>query len=191
VGEPTELPSADPVGEGNSATQLGILLQASVILIDEQNRVTERLESKARHQMTIAATFFAAVQAGVISLVGGALGPTGSGGASPVVPYLMVTASVAVVALAIAVLASYRTWRLRPARVLSVKTIRDYIEFALQGRSGVSANIVWAYTNVVEARQEQNDARSISLERASWACALTFVVVAVELMLAFAAVVAR
>lgn len=187
--EPSELPDAEPGDEAKSATQLGVLLDAAAILIDEQNRIAERLEAKARSQLTIVATFFAGVQAGAIALVGGALGPSGSTGASPYVPYLMGTACVAVGALAVAVLMSYRTWKLRPTRVLSTETIRDYIEFARQGRSGVGANIVWAYTNVVDARQEQNDVRSRALEQSSWACVLVFLVVAVELILGFAAVI--
>jgi len=189
MSEPTEIPDAGSVDEAKSATQLGILLDAAVHLVDEQNRITERLDAKARNQLTIAAAFFAGVQAGVISLVGGPLGPSAGSDASPYIPYLLGVASVAVVTFIVAVLISYRTWKLRPAMVLSVKTIRDYIPFARQGRSGVGAKIVTAYTDIVQERQRQNAERAAALRKASWACALTLVVVAAELILGFSAVI--
>ena len=62
--KPSEIPHAEPGDEAKVATQLGILLDAAVHLVDEQNRITERLDAKARNQLTIAAAFFAGVQAG-------------------------------------------------------------------------------------------------------------------------------
>lgn len=188
--EATELPDANPGNEAKHATQLGILQQAAVILIDEQNRITERLDAKSRNQLTIATTFFAGVQAAVISLVSGPLRPAESGTGSPYVPYLLAAAIVAVAALVTAVLTSSRVWKLRSARALDAQTIRDYIPFAAQGRAGVGSNVVWAYTQIAEARQEQNEHRVQALKPANRACLVTILVASVELVLGFVAVIA-
>ncbi|MDX6719423.1 MAG: hypothetical protein QOJ63_1677 [Solirubrobacteraceae bacterium] len=189
--QPTDLPHVESGTEVKSATQLGLLLDAASALVDEQFKIGDRLDAKSRNQIVIAATFFAGVQAGVISLVGGILGPSASTVTSPYVPYLAITACVAVVALVSAVVLSAQGWRLRPEKSLGVATIRDYIPFAREGRSGVGANLVWAYTKVVEARQEQNADRAAALARAGWACLVTLVVAGLELVLAFVAVIAR
>lgn len=183
MNDPTELPDANPGDESKSATQLDILLRSALNLIDEENRITERLDTKSRSQLTIATTVFAGVQAGVISLVGGPLRP------SPWVPYLLVTAVFAVAALVVGIIMSARVWKLRPAKVLDASTIRDYIPFASQGRLGVGANVVWAYTTIAEARAEQNDDRAQALKPSGRACLVTIVVAAVELVLAFVAVI--
>ena len=127
----------------------------------------------------------------MISLVGGPLGPSAGRDTSAYVQYLMGVAGLAVVAFVVAVLLIYRTWKLRPATALSVKTIQEYIPFAREGRSGVGAKVVMAYTRVVAERQEQNTERAAALAKASWACGLTVVVVAIELILGFLAVLDR
>lgn len=187
----TDLPHVEPGNEVKSATQLGLLLGAASMLVEEQFKIGDRLDAKSRNQIAVAATFFAGVQAGVISLVNGILGPGASTDTSPYVPYLAFAACVAVLALVAAVVLSTQAWRLRPERSLGVATIRDYIPFAREGRSGVGANLVWAYTKVVEARQEQNADRAAALVRAGWACLATLVVAGLELVLAFVAVIAR
>jgi len=189
--EPTDLPNPESGDETPSATQLGLLLTAAAGLVDEQYKIADRLDTKSRNQVAIAATFFAGVQAGVISLLNGILGPEASGNSSPYVPYLAVGACLAAIALVVSVLLSYQAWRLRPEKAIGVKTIRDYIPFAREGRSGVGANLVWAYTKVVEARQEQNADRAAALGRAGWACLASLMLAGTELVLAFIAVIAR
>jgi len=203
MSEPTDLPHVASENESESATQLGHLLDVATLRVEEQFKIGDRLEAKSRNQVTVAATFFAGVQAGVISLLNGILGPSESTPslvngilvpgrsvpASPYVPYLAAAAGVATLALLLAVVMSFRAWRLRPERSIAVKTILDYIDYAREGRPGIGANLVWAYTNVVQDRQEQNNDRAASLRRAGWACLATLVMAGIELMLAFVAII--
>jgi len=203
MSEPTDLRHVASENDSQSATQLGLLLDVATLRVEEQFKIGDRLDAKSRNQVTVAATFFAGVQAGVISLVNGILGPSESTPslvngilvpgrsvpASPYVPYLAAAAGVAVLALLLAVVMSFRAWRLRPELSIDVETIRKYIPFARDDEPGFGANLVWAHTKLVEARQEQNTDRADALRRAGWACLATLVVAGIELMLAFVAII--
>lgn len=185
--EPAALSSAAPEDGGASATQLSILLSSATAIIDEEFRRSERLDAKSRNQVALTGTFFAVVQAGVIGLLNGILGASENHPASSFVPWLAGAGGLAALSLAVALIVSYRAWRLLDDPALAVKTIRDYLSPARQGNPAVGVKLVDAYSKIAEGRRANNAKRSKALEDATKACGVAFVCVTVELILAFTA----
>ena len=136
----------------------------------------------------MAATFFAIVQTGVISLVNGALGASAHHKASSFVPWLAAAGGIAAFALLAAVLISYKAWRLLDDPALTINTIRAYLDPARDGNPAVGAKLVDAYSKIAEGRRTNNKKRTDALEDATKACAVAFVCIGIELILAFVAV---
>ena len=190
--EPAPLSSPVPGDGGASATQLSILLSSATEIIDEEFRRSERIDSKSRNQIALCASFFAVVQAGVISLLNGALGVNGlHHTASPLVLWLASVGGLAGTSLVVAVVVSYRAWRLLDDPALAVKTIRDYLEPARDGNPAVGVKLVDAYSKIAEGRRKNNQLRTDALEDATKACGVALAFVAIELILAFVAVGVR
>jgi len=186
--EPAPLMSPAPGDGGASATQLSILLSSATAIIDEEFRRSERIDAKSRNQVALTATFFAVVQAGVIGLFNGVLGPSEHHKASSFVPWLAAAGGLAGAALVLAVVVSYRAWRLLDDPALKIKTIRDYLGPARDGNPAVGAKLVDAYAKIAEGRRANNRTRTDALERATQACGIAVVCIAIELILAFVAV---
>lgn len=176
------------IGTTGTATQLSILLDAARGLIDEEFKRSERLEGKSRNQIGITGTLFAIVQAIVVGLLNGVLAGDETHEASAFVPWLGLTGGAAMIAMLIAVLVSYRSWRLRDDPALGTKTITDYIEAARQDNPAVGVKLIGAYATIVEGRRANNAQRARALDRAAMACGGTVLLVATELVLAFLAV---
>jgi hypothetical protein len=186
--EPKDLRARDQEDGAASATQLSILLASATSTIDEEFKRSERLDAKSRNQLTIAGTFFAIVQAVVIGLLNGLLGGDGNNDASAFVPWLAIAGGAAAIAMLVAVLVSYRAWRLRDDPALSTKTIKAYIEAARQGNPAVGVKLVGAYADIAEGRRKNNGARAEALDDAAKACGVALLFTAVQLVLAFVAV---
>ena len=185
MNEPASLTSQAPDG---GATQVSILLSSATATIDEEFRRSERIDAKSRNQVALAATFFAIVQAGVISLINGTLSATSTHPASSFILWLALTAIAAAMALAATVAVSYRAWRLYDDPTLRIKTIRDYLRSARDGNPAVGPKLVEAYAKIAEGRRDNNKLRTDALERATKACGVTLTLLTVELVLAFVAV---
>lgn len=189
--EPVSLGSSSPQENGGSATQLSILLTSATSLIDEEFRRSERIDAKARNQIALVATFFAVVQAGVISLMNGVLGPSAGHAASSFVPWLAGLGGMAGIALVAAALISNRVWRLLDDPALGVKTIREYLAPAREGNPAVGAKLINAYAKIADGRRHNNQLRTNALEAATKTCGVAFLFIGLELTLAFVAVCVR
>jgi len=77
------------------------------------------------------------VQAVVIGLLNGVLGGDATNDAPAFVPWLAVAGGVAAIAMLVAVVVSYRSWKLRDDPTLSTRTIKTYIDAARQGNPAV------------------------------------------------------
>lgn len=186
--EPVPLTSPVPGDGGASATQLSILLSSATAIIEEEFRRSERLDAKSRNQIALAGSFFAVVQAGVIGLLNGLLGPSEHHKASSFVPWLAGAGGLAGFALIIAAVVSYRAWRLLDDPALKIKTIRDYLGPARDGNPAVGARLIDAYATIAEGRRANNRKRTDALECATKACGVAVACIAIELILAFVAV---
>jgi hypothetical protein len=189
--EPADLPTRESEAAGSSATQLSILLSSATSQIEEEFKRSERLDAKSRNQITITATFFAVVQAGVIALVNGSLAATEKHGSSSFIPVLAGIGIVAGIAVAIAVALSYNAWKLHDDPALSPKTITDYRDAARAGNPAVGVKLIDAYVKILSGRRENNETRAKALERAGIACGVAFGLIAVELIAAFVAAAAQ
>lgn len=122
--------------------QLAILLQAASSMVDEEFRRAERLDNKARGQITIVGAFFAFVQ----TITAGALKSLGeSESTAPgwLAWTLFAIAAVAAILLLVALLVvgSSFAWRLRKERALNPDDIVDWIRMPRSAtrRSGLSS----------------------------------------------------
>jgi hypothetical protein len=188
-----ELPDADPDRDPAGNQQVAVLLAAATSLMSEDLQRQERHDAGLRAELAATATFFAVVQAAVIALLNGVLARRVGTEASDFVPWLAGIGSLATAATAVAAVAAFRATRDvgRMTRSLSSETIRDYIEFARQGRSGVAVNVLWAYTHVIDDRRSQESTRAPFRRLAHQAMILALVVLVTELILAFVAVSLR
>ena len=163
-------------------------MSSATSAIDEEFKRSERLDGKSRNQITIVASFYAVVQAVIVGLVNGSLGGTEKHAASSFVLWLAVSGAVASVALVVAVVISYESWKLRDDPTLEVETIREYIPYARDGNPVVGVNLIEAYAKIAEGRRANNARRANALDCAAVACGITTLVIAAELILAFVAV---
>jgi hypothetical protein len=157
-------------------------------MIDEEFKRSERLDAKSRNLVSLAAAFFAVVQAGVISLINGSLAATETDSASSFIPWLAAAGGVAAVALIVAFVLSYRVWKLHNDPALSPETIEAYRDAAREGNPAVGVKLIEAYTKIAKGRRTNNEERAESLESAAIACAVAMTFIAIELVLAFVAV---
>lgn len=185
---------SDPVGfpareaaAASSATQLSILLDATRNVMDEEFKRSERLDSKSRNQVGVTATFFAVVQAGVISLIGGRLGSSVTATWS-IDWFLPVAAALAAIAMLVAVLVSYGSWKLRDEDALDIETIRAYVAYARAGDPLVGVKLIEAFAHIAEDRREKNEMRATALSHAVVACGATIALATVQLVVAFGTV---
>ena len=182
------MPTREPEGGGASATQLSILLSSLTSIIDEEFKRSERLDAKSRNQITIAGSFFAAVQVVVIGLINGSLAATETHDASSFIPWLAIAGGVAAIGMFISLGFSYRAWKLRDDPALTVQTIRNYRDAAREGNPAVGVKLIDAYADVADGRRANNKTRAKAMETAAVWCGLTMSLIAVELGLAFVAV---
>lgn len=189
--EPVELPSRDPDGKEQGATQLSILLSSATAMVDEEFKRSERLDAKSRNQITIVGSFFAIVQAVVVGLINGSLGETEAHARSSFVAWLAVAGGLAGIALVIALFFSYRAWQLRDDDALEPETLTDYLEQARKGNPAVGVKLIGAYAEIAQQRRANNESRAKAMQHAAWACLVALGFVSAELTLAFIAVIIK
>lgn len=189
VNEPSDLPNRD---SGNDAArisaQLSLLLSATFAMVEEEFKRSERLDSKSRNQLSVAAGFFAVGQTTVVQLLNGRLGEAAKVETGPWFPWVLGAAVVALAALMVAVTVSYRAWRLRPSTALKTKTIEECIEPARVGNPAAAVALVNGNKRVIDVRRDANKARARAAVRAAYACFATMGLVIVELALAIVAI---
>ena len=193
VNEPSELPNRKLGSDDDaarSATQLTILLQAATATVDEEFRRSERLEAKSRNQITLAATMFGVTQVIAVGLVNGVLAADNTK-ASFLVAVVAGAGILALGCLAWALLRSYRSWNLHNEKALGIETFEMFLGPAQTGNPNVGARLVSAYAKIAQVRRENNKARADAVSAAARACGVTLSCVALELVVAFAAVIAQ
>jgi hypothetical protein len=157
-------------------------------MLDEEFKRSERLDAKSRNIITVAAAFFAVVQAAVIGLFNGLL--TDGGTNSSFVVWLSISGGLAGLQLVRALHEAYGVWKLRDDAVIETATLRDFLPAARDDNPVVGAKLVKAYADVIDGRRKNNEARATALTAASEQTAVAIGLVAIELVLAFVAVAA-
>jgi hypothetical protein len=183
-GVPTPLPAI----RNDEGKQLAVLLETARALVAEEFQRSERLDAKARHQLTVVGALFAVVMATTAGVLN-ALLSVGAGSHRGVLGVLLdgsVTATVApwvyptlgafalasIVCLLFALLASARVWRTREQDALDPATIKEYVAYAERANLGVSKRLIEAYADILADRREKNKQRKDHLRTASFLAVL-------------------
>jgi hypothetical protein len=171
--------SAGPVARIPHDGGLEPVIDAAKSALEFENQRADRLDSKARNQMTLAGSWFAVVQA-VAAVVLAAHTPIGW------VIALGATASVAGLALIIAIRLSANVWKLRPQPAVTQETLEDMTQAAQENPETFSEQLVLQYRHMLGHLQEVNNARVNALDAATFwwwvALSLAFVELTVALL---------
>jgi len=194
VTEPSELPNRplDSHAAARSASQLSLLLDAAKATIDEEFRRSERLDTKSRNQVSLAATMFGVAQVITVGLLNSVLADGGDRKALILSAVLVSASLVALGWLARAMYLSYTSWSLKVEQALTLDIFGDrYIRAAKAGNPNVGERLVTQYAKVARTRRDNNAARAEAVKRAERACLAASACVGLELVLAFVAIIVQ
>jgi hypothetical protein len=178
MAEPSEHLRGDETTE-----QVKHVLDAARGALAQEFQIAERLDAKARGQMTLAGAWYAVVQA----VAGIALRDAGlSTGWKAAI---LGTAGLSGLALVVAVVQSYQVWKLRNETDLNPEAIRDFGEWVRDDETDVGGTLVGYYASILEKRQATNKQRSEAFDESvkAWFGALGLTLV--ELLTALVAVI--
>lgn len=147
---------------------LEIVIAAAEAALAREDARAERLDAKARNQMTLAATWFAVVQA-----------VAGVGLREGIGPWWLVAvgavAASASIALVVTMRKSYQVWQLQPRPAIGSETLEAMADAATQDdTSSFRRNLVTQYQHLVGKAQQVNFDRAKKLDAAvrPWAFSL-------------------
>lgn len=156
------------------------VIDAAQAALDLENQRADRLDSKARNQMTLAASWFAVVQAvAAVALKAGT--PRGW------VIVIAVVAVIAGVALVVAMRMSAEVWKLRPQPAVTQETLEDMATAAQTEPETFEERLILQYRHILGHAQETNERRADALQAATVWWWLTLGLALVELTVAFLA----
>ena len=136
------------------------VLDAGQAALALENQRADRLDSKARNQMTLAGSWFAVVQAvAVVALTEHT--PLGW------VIVIAATAAVAGAALIAAMRQSAKVWMLRPQPAVTQETLEDMTLAAQREPGTFDAQLVQQYRHMLGHAQEVNASRADALDAAT------------------------
>ena len=162
--------------------EMNFVLDAGRDALAQEFQVAERLDSKARGQMTFAGAWFAIVQA----VAGVALrDPLSTGWSAAVVG----SAATAAVALAWCFYRHHEVWKLRPETGFNSDAIHAFGEWAADKHTDLAGTLVGYYERILRERQKQNSARATAFDEAGGAWFLAIGLTLIELMVALVAAV--
>jgi hypothetical protein len=136
------------------------VLSAARSALEFESQRADRLDSKARNQMTLAGSWFAVVQA-VAAVVLSHRTPLGW------VIAIAATAALAGLALIVAMRESTNVWKLRPQPAVTQETLEDMTAAAQTNPETFSEQLILQYRHILGHLQEQNNARANALDAAT------------------------
>jgi len=176
---------APPQGDFRSAEENGreinYVLDAARDSISQEFQIAERLDAKARGQMTLAGAWFAIVQAVAgIALRDNSLAPGWSAA-------VVASAGLAALSLGWAFYRHYAVWRLRNETGFNADAIHTFGRWAADEETNLGGTLVEYYEQILGERQDRNGERVEEFDKAvpAWFLALGFTFL--ELMVALLA----
>lgn len=151
--------------------------------LSHEFEVSERLDAKARGQMTLAGAWFAIVQAVAgIALRDGAI--SDAWGAA-----VVGTAVLAAIALGWAFYRHYAVWKLRDETGFNADALHAFGEWAADNETNLGSTLIGYYEQILSERQGRNRERVAEFDKAvpAWFFALGLTLV--ELMVALLAAI--
>lgn len=174
-----------PAGSPDDGRQLGLLLDVARSLVDEEFRRSERLDTKSRNQFTAVGGLFAVVMAVTAGVLNALLSQKSV--EAWVYPVLGGCALASTLALALALVWSAESWRLRKSDALDPGTIEEYVSFAERGNVAVTKQLIKAYAQILRDRRSQNSERAKDVKLATVACVVAGLASLLQLAAVFVA----
>jgi hypothetical protein len=183
--EKAAVSALDEIGARPNAQdeQMRLVVDAARAAIDQEFKIAERLDAKARNQIAVGGAWYALVQAAASIAIKNYLD---HGGNTPLFAWVLTLAAAGAVALGFAIAYSYSVWKLRDEKEITP----DGLEAMAESAKDPGANMLDLFTRhyrfVLWHRRQNNKDRAESFKRSIpwWALSLAFGVA--ELLLAVA-----
>ncbi len=164
-----------------SDRQVGYMLDTARFLLDEQFKVAERLDNKARGLAIITAGFFAATLAAALGVAARSNVATGW------VIAIAIGGGIAAVGLAKALWSTAAAVKVTPENFIGVARLQKDSSWAYQGHPLVGKNLIDLTLSVAADRVEENQKRSGRVKTAGCWCLTSTAATTLELLVIFAA----
>jgi hypothetical protein len=161
--------------------EIKYVIDAAREAIVQEFQIAERLDSKGRTQVTLAAGFFTVAQA----VAAGTLASQGIAKAWLVA--VIVIAAVAGLIVAITLKETFEAWRLLDERDVKPDRLRSLAEESYADDRLVPGKLAKIYASILEARRENNETRARRFEEATEWMFRAMAITIVELIVAMAA----
>lgn len=194
-----------PATQDDEGKQLAILLDTARALVTEEFQRSERIDAKARHQLTVVGALFAVVMAttaGVLNalvrepqterpeLLGLLFARSARASVEAwVIPTLGGFALGSIFFLFCTFIASAGVWKAREQDTLDPETIKTYVAHAERGKVAVSKNLIDAYARILGDRRDANKRRIASFKRARFLAVLAGMASLAQLAAVFIALI--
>lgn len=165
----------------NSAPEdIGHVVESARAAVEEELKLSERLDRKIQFQFAVAAAWFGATQAFVAAILGTRV-PAG---------WVIAILGLAIVAtglMAKAIQTTFSVWKLRPDKALDPDDIAAFADRVHERDPTVPGEIAKHYAVVARSRRERNEERVTAVQNSFEWCAYAVAATFGELLLALAA----
>jgi hypothetical protein len=158
----------------------GLVIEAARAAVTQEFQIAERLDSKARNQMTVAAAWYGVVQAAA-SIVLKSHNLSNS--------WRWVILSLAIAggaAFALALLFSFLVWRVRDEKEITVDGLAQMAAAAQDVDRDFEGDLVEHYRSILQARRKTNKRRVDYFRRSEWPWGICVVTALAEIIVTFA-----
>jgi hypothetical protein len=161
------------------ADKFAQVIESARSMVEEQFRISERLDRKVRYQAGTAGAFFAVVQAVVVNA---AVRAQGLDDWTTTLAIFAVPATLITIG---AFVAATGAWRTQTEKDLPIQDLRAMVEGVSHGDENTSRNLAFHYLNLAEQRRIGNAERLNRVRRVADITLLSIVLTGAELALVF------
>ena len=154
VTRPQNLP---PAADG---VDLSLVLQAAQSAVDQEFRISERLDAKIRSQIGSAAVWFA-----IVTGISGAIFTRAKPVSDAYVDVIIAFALLAVLLLVVASYFAYGVWQLRDEKEIAPAALFEMTAAAHEG--DLDEKLVQQYASILARRRENNKTRAHAFRRST------------------------
>jgi hypothetical protein len=187
-GQQQKEPAVSAVVESSAGSALpermGMVLDAARAAIAQEFQISERIDAKARNQMTVAAAWYGLVQAGASIVLRGNHPHLGRSWFWTIVALGIAGA----VGFAWALLFSFRVWRVKDEEEVTVNGLLEMRTAAQDLGRDFANDLLQHYRSILQARRKNNAARVSDFRLSEWGWAACIVMALAEIVVALAVV---